>query len=357
MRFSWIALLVILVSAAANVVQALTGTQLPLLIGVNLGCLIALTVIAVRRYGGDVLGFDAVVAAETIVAFGVTSLIFSLVAALFPLLAAGQIDAVMQKGGLLRLAMPFLEGLATAGFAPLFAMFVRNFVSEHDAEADEVADTADLTKAIGSLTKQLNAARKAAAELEGPLNAATSATRTLAVNLVAENARLKAALIEAQDQMSAFGQAAKSGAGQMSGLAEETERLRCAAVEEAGRLRQAASDHVARLAGAADVESARLRTETDAQTARLRGAVEDETLRLTGAATRETERLIDATALETERLRAAVAQETARLKAAAALDTERLKRAAEETTVLLETLARLIASVERFVAPGARSGR
>jgi hypothetical protein len=226
MPFSRVALIALAVGVLANLFQAVVAPSSLILIVANVGCLVALSAIAVQFHKEGRAGFDAVVAAETIVAFGVTSLILSLVAAVFPLISGHELEKVFQGGGLRRIAPPFLEGLATAGLAPLFAMVLRNRVSELDGAKDPIGDAADLSRAMAGLVRGLDAARKSAESVDTSLTSVGASMRLLADNVQTEGERLKLVLLEAQSQLRGLGGAAETGRTEVGGLATETAKLK-----------------------------------------------------------------------------------------------------------------------------------
>lgn len=213
-------------SVCANLLQAITGTGLWILAIVNVACLVMLSTTAVRFHKENRPGFDPVVAAETIVAFGVTSLILSLVSAAYPLLTGEALDNIFKKEGVMRVATPFLEGLATAGLAPLFAMVLRNRVAELDGAGDAVGDVTSMTRAMAGLTREMENARSGMTELQTALKAASVSTKSLADNVQTEAERLKLVLLEAQGELKGFSGAAGAGRSEVGGLATETAKLK-----------------------------------------------------------------------------------------------------------------------------------
>lgn len=229
--YSRIALGAVSASVCANILQALTGTQLWILFLVNIGCLIVLSGAAVSYHDNNRPGFDPVVAAETIVAFGVTSLILSLVSAAYPLFVGRAIGDLFKTGGLGKIATPFLEGLATAGLAPLFAMILRNRVAEAEGTGDAVGDLTGLARAMAGLTREMDAARASMTELQVSLKSASVSTKALADNVQTEAERLKLVLLEAQAELKGLSGAASSSRTEVGELASETAKLKSSMTE------------------------------------------------------------------------------------------------------------------------------
>jgi hypothetical protein len=211
MPYSWIALILVFIGAGANTYQAIARPTSWILLFVNVICIILLSMIAINYYKKRRLGFDVIVAAETIVAFGVASLIFSLVSAIYPLVMDHGLANVLDGNRLIQVATPFLEGLATAGVAPLGAMFLRNRVSELDGSVDPVGDADGLSRAMNSLTAELVRGHKAAIDLNSSLTDAAVTTKALANVLRAEGDSLQTQLTSLGTQIASFGTAAKSG--------------------------------------------------------------------------------------------------------------------------------------------------
>lgn len=230
--FSKISLRVLALSGAVHVVQALQPDPIPgLNIIVSIACLVYLSGRATAYAKAGRSDFDAVIAAETIVAFGVLSLILGLASALAHVAFGGADVSASDTRALGWLALPFMEGLVTAGLAPFFAVVLRNRAFEQGEAVDAGDDMAVLARAARDLAKQLKASTDALASLRAAAEGASLSTRGLATNVEAETARLTAALGEGEGGVRAFGAAASSGKTEVAGLADETVRLKAAAGE------------------------------------------------------------------------------------------------------------------------------
>lgn len=208
---------------------------------VNLLCLGVLVRIASRYAKERRAGFDPVVAAETIVAFGVFSLVVGLVSVGLRFLFGLADFQLLQNGQFLDF-LPFLEGLATAGFAPVAAIYLRLRTAELDSGVDAVGDLLELSRATTDLTQQMIAAKKAIETFGTGADAAGKSTAGLASAMKSEANKWGLALQEGQAHVKTFGTAAKEGSTDVSALAEETRRLKSAAAETSKLL-----DELARL--------------------------------------------------------------------------------------------------------------
>lgn len=224
-KFTHVAGLAMGVSIVAHIYQFTSTGNGPFLIIVNGVLLAMLAFAAVRAHEQRAPGFDVIVAAETIVAFGVMSLIFSLAAALAPLFTgARQLDVNSIKS-LQSSALPFLEGLATAGVAPLVAMLVRNLAVEKDALANPTGDVTDLAQALGALTSEVRQAHSAIGELGSAVAAAVRSTTGFAEAVKEEANGLAVALGAAEARVRSLGEATSGGADQVASLRAELEQL------------------------------------------------------------------------------------------------------------------------------------
>lgn len=208
---------------------------------VNLLCLYLLARIASRYARERRAGFDPVVAAETVVAFGVFSLVVGLVSVGFRFLFGYADFQLLQNGQFLDF-LPFLEGLATAGFAPLAAIYLRLRTAELDSGVDAVGDLLELSRATTDLTRQMVAAKNAIETFGSGADAAGKSTVGLASAMKSEADKWGLALQEGQAHVKTFGAAAKDGSTDVSKLAEETRKLKSAAADTSKLL-----DELARL--------------------------------------------------------------------------------------------------------------
>ena len=236
MKFSRLAIAALGISFVAHLGEAASLWPWWCLALVNVAVLLALWLQAVNLHRRRVPGFDVIVAAETIVAFGIMSLILGLAVALLPIVTGiGALD-IASPGALGQLALPFLVGLGTAGVAPFFAMLLRNQSAEDDAIVDPVGDASDLAKAMGALRKELVDVEKTMKSFHETAASAGRATSNLADVVDTETGRLKIALLEGQSGVRSLGAAAETGSQQVSKLSGETQRLTKASSEAAALL-------------------------------------------------------------------------------------------------------------------------
>lgn len=203
---------------------------------INFLCLATLAVAARVRIRSRAEGFDHVVAAEAIVAFGVFSLVLGLGSVLFRFLFKW-VDPAQVLAGDLMIFSPFVEGLVTAGLAPIFAIWVRMFAAQHDV-FDVVEDLDGLAVATGELVREMTSAKLALQHFgEGAIKAGAS-THGLADTMRSEADKWALALVEAQAHVRTFGEASRAGSGDVSSLAGEVARLREAAAASATMLEE-----------------------------------------------------------------------------------------------------------------------
>ena len=227
MKFSRLAIAALGISFVAHLGEAASLWPWWCLALVNVAVLLALWLQAVNLHRRRVPGFDVIVAAETIVAFGIMSLILGL-----PIVTGiGALD-IASPGALGQLALPFLVGLGTAGVAPFFAMLLRNQSAEDDAIVDPVGDASDLAKAMGALRKELVDVEKTMKSF----HETAARPSNLADVVDTETGRLKIALLEGQSGVRSLGAAAETGSQQVSKLSGETQRLTKASSEAAALL-------------------------------------------------------------------------------------------------------------------------
>lgn len=201
--------------------------NVPIAIVINVGCLFYMyreaELLAVEKS----VGFEPLVAAETIVAFGVFSLIAGLTSMILSIMLG---YAVILDGNYMDF-LPFVEGLLTAGLAPLGAMLFRIRASELEADFDASGDLTDLAKATSNLTSQINAASTAMRSLKDGAGSAGIATTGLASSMKSEADKWGLALQEGQAHVKTFGEAARSSSGEVSQLADATSALKKATAD------------------------------------------------------------------------------------------------------------------------------
>lgn len=110
---------------AAHLYHLFANAGPELLLGCNLLVLLGLSLVAAREQRRWGSAFSSALAAETIVAFGVLALILGLVTALVPLMFVDAATLAFDAATVRRVGLPFAQGLASAGLAPVFAVLVR----------------------------------------------------------------------------------------------------------------------------------------------------------------------------------------------------------------------------------------
>lgn len=223
--------------------------EAPIALAVNFICIWHLYKTAERYAASGVEGFDATVAAEAIVGFGILCLVLGLssVALLF---ALGRL-AVETASGRLNLAggIPFIEGLFTAGITPFFAILLRMKVAELGEIVDPADDMASLSRAAASLTRTLTNAHKALEDFQSGASAAATSTTNLATimgtevgRLETEVGRMGTALKDGGTSVAGFGSTSKATGNEIAALRDHTTELKIAVadttklLEELGRI-------------------------------------------------------------------------------------------------------------------------
>lgn len=239
--FSRIGLLVLLVSIAVHAAQVATRTVLPILFVSNVLSLFVLRWRASVYARSGRPDFDSVIAAEMIVAFGVLSLILGITAAVVPLFLGTATLAVNDLTALAAVATPFLEGLATAGLAPFFAVLLRVEAHEASGAHDSAADMSSLAAATRDLADHIRTAHAALGELQEAAREASEATRALAAEVRGETNRLSEAFGEGEVRLRALGAAAGASGAEVAKLTSEATRLNIA-VNDTGTMLHALGD-------------------------------------------------------------------------------------------------------------------
>lgn len=239
--FSRVGLQVLIVSIAVHAVQIATQTILPILFVTNVLALFYLRWRATVYARSNRADFDAVIAAEIIVAFGVLSLILGITAAVVPLFIGTATLAVDNLRALASIATPFLEGLATAGLAPFFAVLLRVEAHEAAGAYDSSADMSSLAAATRDLAQDIRATQAALVMLQESTRDASEATRALAEEVRGETVRLKDALGDSETRLRALGNAAGATGAEVAKLTGEASRLNIA-VNDTGTMLHALGD-------------------------------------------------------------------------------------------------------------------
>ncbi|MBX9860144.1 MAG: hypothetical protein K2Y20_11205 [Sphingomonas sp.] len=235
--YSQFGLQVLAVSIVAHVLQIVTQTTYPLLFIVNIAALFYLRARATRYIRSGRADFDAVIAAEMMVAFGVLSLILGITSAVLPLFLGSVSLRVDDLSALATLAVPFLEGLATAGLAPFFAVLLRIEAHEVETSFDTSVDMSNLATATRDLTREVRAAFNAIRQLQESAQDATVATHLLADEVRGDAGKLSRAFEAGEMQLKSLGISAETSSAEVARLATETAKLNATATEASAMLR------------------------------------------------------------------------------------------------------------------------
>ncbi len=229
--YSQFGLQVLAASIIAHGVQLVSQTTFPLLFIVNIAALFYLRWRArtyMQRARAD---FDAVIAAEMMVAFGVLSLILGITSAVAPLFIGSVSLRIDDLSALASLATPFLEGLATAGLAPFFAVLLRIEAHEVETSFDTSVDLSHLAMATRDLTREVRAALTAIHALQESARDATAATHLLANGLRGDAERVTTIISAGEAQLKLLGTAAQTSSDEIARLGDETARLHASTTE------------------------------------------------------------------------------------------------------------------------------
>lgn len=234
--YSQVGLQVLGGSIAAHLLQIIFQPAVPLLILVNIAALFYLRWRASGYMRSGRADFDAVIAAEMMVAFGVLSLILGITSAVLPVFLGSVSLRVDDLSTLATLAVPFLEGLATAGLAPFFAVLLRIEAHEVETSFDSSIDISNLATATRDLTREVRGAFKAIRQLQESAQDATVAAHLLADEVRGDAGKLSRAFEVGQNQLQLLGTAAQTSSAEVARLASETARLNATATEASAML-------------------------------------------------------------------------------------------------------------------------
>lgn len=234
--YSRFGLQVLAASIVAHAIQIVTQTAFPLLLVVNIAALFYLRWRATLYMRSGRADFDAVIAAEMMVAFGVLSLILGITSAVAPLFVGTASLRVDDLAALGPLATPFLEGLATAGLAPFFAVLLRIEAHEVETSFDSSVDISNLATATRDLTREVRAAFKAIRQLQESAQDATMAAHLLANEVRNDAGRLGQVFAVGESQLKQLGAAAETSTAEVARLANETAKLNTTTTEASAML-------------------------------------------------------------------------------------------------------------------------
>jgi hypothetical protein len=221
----------VLVVAVSGCLLNLSFPTAIIALPINVVCIWWLFRTAVRYSAEDIEGFDATVAAEAIVGFGILSLVLGLASVAY-LFSIGKLQVETEPGHYTLMGgMPFIEGLLTAGLAPFFAIMLRLRVAESGESVSAADDMADLSRAAASLTRTLSAARSELEQFQSGATRAATTTQKFASTIETETDRWGVSLEQGSASASGFGTASQAASSGVRELAEETVKLKTTVVD------------------------------------------------------------------------------------------------------------------------------
>lgn len=226
-RWLWSSLFAGLVVAGAAYGRAVRAFADWTLAGIFLALTFMLFILALRLARGRPR-LNLTVAAETIVALGIFSLVISIAFAIygtFSFVASDSVAKGMSIADIQRFAMPFLEGLTTAAIAPLVATFLRNCEASFTAAEGGEAGLTDSIGASKRLAEQLQEAVSHFGKLNAELNQHAAGFGKLTSTLQSEAERLRDALNRVQTETAGFSAAAGEGRSAVTELASNLSAL------------------------------------------------------------------------------------------------------------------------------------
>lgn len=158
--------------AGENAVFAALGLGEHTYVAIAVGSQLVLGAIAIWRYRIRP-AFGLAVPAETIVAFGIFSLVIGLAAGLYRPLTQGLDLSALTLEALWPICLPFIHGLIAAAFAPLIAMLLRNYEAGAVADAGTGSQAQDIADANRKLAEELTIAQATVARLNRELKSAS----------------------------------------------------------------------------------------------------------------------------------------------------------------------------------------
>lgn len=139
---------------------------------VTVGSELLLGAVAILRYRAQP-AFGLAVPAETIVAFGIFSLVIGLAVGLSRPLIEGLDISQLTLDQLRPIGLPFIHGLVAAACAPFVAMLLRNYEADALAAAEAGASAFDIRDANVKLARELETAQANVSRLNAALAAST----------------------------------------------------------------------------------------------------------------------------------------------------------------------------------------
>jgi hypothetical protein len=236
--FSLLAVLVVALAAAWRSTGVLPQYGF-MVLTIGAACVLTFVAFAIGRNSRQ---FNLTVAAETLVAFGVLSLVIGLGSAILLAIARFKVARTIQIDDLSAIGTVFIEGLFTAAVCPMLAMLIRireaqlRITDAGGAEMDAAARAADaLTEQLKSVTAHLTALNASLAKEVKTFQTAAAdvggAARVMADTLWNEGKRTKDAL-----------QSVEAGAATLATAAERTGTATTRLGGELGGLTKSATD-------------------------------------------------------------------------------------------------------------------
>lgn len=202
--------------------------------------LIFLFLSSLRLRKNKATGFDVLVASETIIAFGIVSLVLGLVVGVYQAMSIDEESIVFSTATIRILASPFVEGLFTAALAPVLAMVLRQInhadtVASGVTGGDPVTMTADLTNDFKELADQIKSAThemnalcgviaNSANDYKTALGRVNSALMGLGSTVEGEIDPLKSALSGGSKELEEFRKGISSGKGMFDDLQDSSKK-------------------------------------------------------------------------------------------------------------------------------------
>ena len=199
-----------------------------------------------RKRGAE--RFDMIVASESIIAFGIFSLVLGLVMSLnFASEAALELSEITLSN-LRPVMVPFLEGLCAAAVAPALATVLRQYEALSDAEegtllgGSAVPGGSGFFQRLEQLDERMNRAvagaerlaascEQGAERIEAAVESLAEATAGLGETIAEQQAQFAESATTSEAELRSLGQSVAESRGALEALAGETRALKQAASE------------------------------------------------------------------------------------------------------------------------------
>jgi methyl-accepting chemotaxis protein len=234
----------ILAAAMRDQIEQDIGPYASVIVG--LGGLGVLLILALALHSTNPKKFDVVIAAETIVVYGIANLILGLVSGVAMFYQGGFFSEGGFRAELIpRLSQPFLEGLLVAGIAPLSAAILRNLAIDQDG-ADGIdfellrAESDNLTTSMKRAATQIDvlsgAAEQSSAVLNASITRAAEAADRFASDFTTKFDGIEDAVGELTKSVEGMASRLGTSVDQFAGLGENLKALKTKAAEAAEML-------------------------------------------------------------------------------------------------------------------------